>query len=105
MYLATASATFDSTGTAVATVGPDRASESWHVTNMVTNSNSSSQTKLDVFRYNPSGTRLDHSDRANNDVSPSDFEVPKGQKIAFKWVNGTPGSSASCTIEGERHGI
>lgn len=105
MYLGTATATFDSNGVAVSIVGPPRAREAWKVKQLVSRTDSTTPTKLDVFRYNTSGPRLDHTDRGNADVSPCDYDVPNGQKLAFQWTGGSAGASAYCDMDGERYGV
>jgi hypothetical protein len=105
VFLATSNATFDSTGKAVAVVGPIRARENWDVKQLVTRTTSSSQTRLTVYRYNESGPKLDTTSRANNDVSPCDYHVPSGQKLAFVWTGGTVGTIATIDIDGERYGV
>jgi hypothetical protein len=105
MYLATAQATFDSSGNAVAITGPLRARESWQVKQLMTRTTSVNSTQLTVRRYNESGPKLDYTGRANNDVSPCDYDVPSGQKLAFVWSGGTAGTVATCDIDGERYGV
>lgn len=105
MFLGQARAVFNSAGIAEAVIGPERSNESWQAKQLVSHTDSVSQTKLDVFRYNTSGPRLDHTDKANNDVSPCDYEIPSGQKLAFRWTGGTPNTAAFCDIDGERNGI
>jgi hypothetical protein len=105
VFLARAQAIFDANGVATDSKGPFRAHESWRVQQLATRTSSALVTTLTVYRYNTSGPRLDFTNKGNGDVSPCDYDVPSGQNLTFQWTGGTPGTVATCDIDGERYGV
>lgn len=98
--------TFNSSGEARITANPDRANESWKVVRYQTKTSSTSQTRLTVYRGSErAGTRIDYTNRGNNDVSENFNPIPvpaHGSPLLFVWTGGTPGSMAEITILGDK---
>ena len=94
------SVTLDSNGSYTLTnIGPVRYRQRWHVT--LFSCSASSTCRLTVYR-GPAGSRqIDYTSKGIGDTSPRDDTLRSGEYLTFVWSNGTAGSSASITVEGE----
>lgn len=93
----------DSTGRAVATAGPGKFGEQWDISLITTNTNSTTQAQLRVYRGVESTTsQVLSTYSANNDTaSGSTISVRAGDKLVFVWSNADPGSICTARIEGD----
>jgi hypothetical protein len=100
-----AQAVADANGRAVATAGPDRFGDRWDISLMNTNTNSTSQTELRVYRgVESESARILGTYAANSDTaSGSTITVMSGDKLVFVWSNADPGSICTVRIEGDFH--
>lgn len=98
-----AQATADATGRAVATAGPRKFGEQWDISLITTNTNSTAQAQLRVYRGVESTTsQVLSTYSANNDTaSGSTISVRAGDKLVFVWSNADPGSICTARIEGD----
>lgn len=105
--LASANATFisDGVGGSVARVphlGPRRYGTTWHVTHMVSTTNSVVPSQVRVYRNIESPTTIvDGSDSANQDTSETDITLGSGEFLTFVWTKGDIGAIATITVSGE----
>lgn len=92
-------AVFDANGDAVGEilVGPN---QRWEVTLLNTNTTSTSQTRLTVYRGPVESTQVDFSRTGNGDTSNTDIKLQQGEKLSAKWTGGTPGAQATLNIQG-----
>lgn len=97
-------ATADANGRAVGTTGPERYGERWSVTLINTNTNSSTESELKVYRGVESnsarvlGTYSGNSDTAGGGKP---IDVPSGDKLVFVWSGASPGAICTARLEGD----
>lgn len=98
-----AQATANGTGRAVAEAGPKRAGDRWEITLINTNTNSTAQAELRVYRgVESESARLFGTFSANSDTaSGSTITVGSGDKLVFVWSGADIGSICTARIEGD----
>lgn len=98
-----AQATANSSGRAVATAGPSRYGDRWEISLINSNTTSTAQAELRVYRGVESETaRILGSYGANSDTaSGSTVTVRAGEKLVFVWSNADVGAICTARIEGE----
>jgi hypothetical protein len=98
-----AQATADGTGRAVDSLGPAKFGDQWDISLISTNTTSTSQAQLRVYRgVESDSTMILSTYSANNDTaSGSKITVRAGDKLVFVWSNADPGSICTARIEGE----
>lgn len=95
-------AIFDANGEARASTGPSVYGIDWHISRLVTNSDSPTICELSVYRNSESPTtKEDHTFIGNDDSSETNIVLRSGESILFVWSNGTTGSHATAIISGE----
>lgn len=97
---ANANITLDSTGNGIAFLGPTYPGERWSVS--LFSARGTSSAKLEIFR-GTSMSKLDGTNRADNDTSNTDISLMAGESLRFVWTNGTTGASMQCTVQGDRY--
>jgi hypothetical protein len=98
-----AQATADANGRAVAEAAPEKFGDSWEVTLISTNTNSTSESQLRVYRGVESASALLLSTySANNDNASGGaaINVGAGDKLVFVWSGASSGSICTARIEG-----
>lgn len=99
-----AQATADASGRAVAYAGPEKFGDQWDVSLINTNTTSTAQTELRVYRGVESDTtRLIGTYSGNNDTASGSkpITVRAGDKLVFVWTGADVGSICTARIEGE----
>lgn len=93
----------DSSGTVEVATGPGKFGEQWDISLITTNTNSTAQAQLRVYRGAVADTaQILSTYAANNDTaSGSTISVRAGDKLVFVWSNADPGSICTARIEGE----
>lgn len=100
--LQTQTVTLDAAGTGRVEVGPSVYGVTWHVTLMVTTSDSVLSPTLRVYRNTVTdGAIVDQTLLGGGDVSDCDLTLTAGQRLVARWTGGTPGAHATFNIEGE----
>lgn len=98
-----ASATADSTGTATVTIGPHRYGDSWYITLISSEVQSTKQTTLTIYRGVPSNTSIIGGTYSGNFDSASGgapIVVKDGDKLTFQWTNCNQGDVCQARLEG-----
>lgn len=103
MILSTSiSATFDSAGKAVASIGPTRNNQGWNIkriTTVIVNTNNAETLKL--YRSSETASNfVDGSKQAWQDVNETDITLMSLESLIFVWGAGTPGKIATATLTG-----
>lgn len=98
-----AQATADANGRAEVSAGPDKFGDRWEINLITTNTNSTAQTELRVYRgVESETTRVLGTYAANNDTASGTTLVARaGEKLVFVWSNADPGSICTVRIEGD----
>lgn len=92
--------TLDSTGTGIINFDTVFPSKIWQILRIQISCNSQAQTTFEIYLVNNSyqtyisGTTIGNN---NSDTTPN-LQVPAGQYLMGKWLNGTSGSIARCDI-------
>ncbi len=96
-------ATADANGRAVAQKGPQKYGTSWMVRMLSTTTNSTSESRLYVYRnFESQSTKVDSTYSGNNDISSgNEIAISSQEKLLFIWENATPGSICTCRFEGD----
>lgn len=98
-----AQATADANGRAVDNAGPAKYGETWEITLINTNTTSTAETELRVYRGVESetcrilGTYSGNSDNAGG----SPVKVQSPDKLIFVWSGATAGAICTARIEGD----
>lgn len=94
---------FDANGNASAVIGPDRAGQHWHITRLVTTAGAPGDfVRLMVYRnFEAASSALDSTYQGAQATSETDITLLEGERLLFKWTNGTPGQPATIAISGE----
>jgi hypothetical protein len=96
--------TADANGRAVASTGPKKFGESWDVTLISTNTNSTAESQLRVYRGVESETsQILSTYSGNSDTAGggSNIKVPAQDKLVFVWSGCDAGSTCNARIEGD----
>lgn len=98
-----AQATANASGRAVAFAGPGKFGEQWDISLITTNTNSTAQAQLRVYRGVESDTaQILSTYSANNDsAGGSTITVRAGDKLVFVWSNADPGAICTARLEGD----
>lgn len=92
----------DSTGRATATTGPRKYGDVWHITSITTESTSTTDVQLRVYRNAESpSARIESTYAGKSDTSPCDYTFKAGEKLVYVWSGASPGASCTSRIEGE----
>lgn len=97
-------ATFNASGEARIIALPDRARDVWKVSRYQCHTDSTTATRLTVYKGTElQGSRVDFTKRGNDDISENfhTFDVRFGQPLVFVWTGGTSGKTAEISIYGE----
>lgn len=97
-------ATADADGRAVASTGPAKYGESWDVSLINTNTTSTAQSQLIVYRgVESNSTRILGTYSGNNDTAGggSNIKIPAQDKLVFVWTGCDVGSICTARIEGD----
>lgn len=92
--------TLDSSGNGSVTLQPSNAHQTWHVTNVVVQTNPSSPTDVPECRITVGGSIVDTTYNGNNDSSDSKYDVPPGTSMVVSWTGGDPGILATVSVSG-----
>lgn len=96
------SAEFDANGKAVVTLSPPSL-EYWEVTSMaVFTTDPSDATTIPEARVTLDGVFKEGSYSGNLDASDTTYRLEKGQQFTCTWTGGTPGRTATFTLNGTR---
>lgn len=96
-------ATFDALGVAlVDSVGPATPFERWVVESTQAMSNSALQSRLEIHDNSARSRLVEGTYSGNQDTTNTVFRVPRGTKLYYRWTSGTPGATASITLNGRR---
>lgn len=91
-------------GTATVTnVGPIKNGERWEITN--TSVNTTVGCNFQSFRGDPNSTgigQIDFTTKGTGDSSDTVIKLQSGERISFRWSNGTVGGIGVVTISGNR---
>lgn len=93
----------DGTGVAraVASMGPDRYGDVWHVTLMSSTSDSLTDVQLRVYRNMESpGAMIDSTYAGRQATSVCDYVLGNGEKVVAVWSKGDIGANMSLRLEG-----
>lgn len=95
--------TADADGRVSVSTGPAKYGESWTVKMVTTNTNSTSESQLWVYRGVESSTAMVLSTYSGNqDVAGgSEITVPAQDKLVFVWSNASVGAICTARIEGD----
>lgn len=94
----------DATGTTRAITGPAKYGESWEITLMSVNTNSTAQAQLRVYRGVESDTaQILSTYSANNDTAGggAPIKVQSGENLVFVWTGADSGSVCTARLEGD----
>lgn len=87
----------------VSGVGPQVYGERWVIEATQTRvENSTAESRLEIFR-NGTTQIVEGTYSGNQDNSNTRMELNTGEKLWFKWTNGTPGAQAIVTLYGRRY--
>jgi hypothetical protein len=92
--------TIGADGTATVTTGPENSQERWVIDNQ--SASGTAVAKLSVYRGQDTSRQIDVTVRADNDSSATVIQVKRGEKVTFRWTNGTVGASMMVHLEGQR---
>lgn len=98
-----AQATANASGRAVAEAGPEKYGDIWEVTLISSNSNSSAESQLRVYRgVESNSAQLLSTYSANNDNASggSAITVGAGDRLVFVWSGASSGAICTARIEG-----
>lgn len=103
-FTASARAIADSSGVAIARIGPERAFEQWHITSVAIQSTSSTLVpELREFRNNPIESALIGTSRSGDlDSGSADILLQSGEDIVYRWTNVDVGAACTVTVSGMR---
>ena len=96
-------ATADATGTASGTKGPYRYGDQWYIDIIASETNSSKQTTLTVYRGIQSNTSIlagTFSGNFDQATGGSPIVVKDGDKLTFVWTGCNPGDICQATLTG-----
>lgn len=94
--------TLDGAGQGTLLAGPGKYGETWNITRITTNGNSTLDPDLRIYRGAPGGTSmLDTTARGNGDVSETSLTVQSGERIAAQYTLGTAGAIMNLFLEGD----
>lgn len=99
-----AQATADGNGRAETSVGPAKFGDQWDISLISTNTTSTAQAQLRVYRgVESDSAQILSTYSANNDTASggATITVRAGDKLVFVWTNADPGSICTARIEGE----
>jgi hypothetical protein len=97
-------ATANANGRAEGSTGPDKYGDQWEITLINTNTTSTAQTELRVYRGVESDTtRILGTYSANSDTAGggTGITVRAGEKLVFVWSNADVGAICTARIEGD----
>jgi hypothetical protein len=98
----TKNATFDANGVAVVTYSPP-ALEYWDITSTgVQTDDPTTSTVIPEARVTLDGVFKEGTFSGNFDSSDTHFHIEKGQRFVCTWTGGTPGRTATFTVNGTR---
>ncbi len=102
--LSSSQAVANSTGIAIARVGPSKAGERWKIQRITVQSNSIGASKGTLYRGEPqTGQSIDNTRTANADTSETDVELRAPEYLSFQWENASIGAICIITCDGERY--
>lgn len=88
--------------TATGRIGPSRYGETWHITLMTTQSNSTTDVELRVYRNVESpGSMVDSTYSGRSATSPCDLKLRVGESLVAVWSKGDIGAIHTLRVEGE----
>lgn len=96
----------DGTGVARATtsIGPDRYGDIWKIVLMTTQSTSTTDVELRVYRNVESrGSMIDSTYAGRSATSPCEVWLKAGEKIVAVWTKGDIGATHSLRVEGTNY--
>jgi hypothetical protein len=97
-------ATANSSGVAEASIGPARYGDSWEISLINTTTNSTSESKLKVYRNAVADSaQVLSTYSGNNDTAGGgrDISLRSGEKLVFVWSNATVGAECTARLEGD----
>lgn len=96
-------ATANAEGRAEISKGPDKYGTSWNVRMFACSSNSTTESRLKVYRgFESPSAMVASTYSGNGDTSGGDeIEVSSNEKLLFVWENASPGSLCTCRFEGD----
>lgn len=95
-------AEFDATGKAVVTLSPPSL-EYWEISSMaVVTTDPTDSTVVPEARVTLDGVFKEGSYSGNLDASDTSYRIEKGQQFTCTWTGGTPGRTATFTVNGTR---
>lgn len=96
-------ATANANGRAVGSAGPAKFGDQWDISLINSNTTSTAQSELRVYRgVESESARILASYSGNSDTaSGSTITVKSGDKLVFVWSKADPGSICTARIEGE----
>lgn len=98
----TRSAEFDASGTAVVTYSPPSL-EYWEITSVgVQTTDPTDSTVIPEARVTLDGVFKEGTYSGNLDASDTHYRIEKGQRFVCTWTGGTPGRTATFTLNGSR---
>lgn len=102
----TVRAVADANGRAVGELQVTRMGERWHITGMTTQSTSTNDTELRVYRGGEAASGLVASTYSGNlsSAGGSPLDLQFGDKLTAVWANATPGAQCTLTIWGDKLG-
>lgn len=101
-----ATATDDGTGVAraTATLGPSRYGDIWKIVLMTTQSTSTTDVELRIYRNVESpGAMLDSTYAGRSATSPCEIWLKAGESIVAVWTKGDIGATHSLRVEGTNY--
>jgi hypothetical protein len=102
LNIASPPATFDANGIAVVTVSPPSL-EYWEINSVgVQTDDPSDATVVPEARITLDGIYKDGTYSGNFDSSDTQYRIEKGQRFTCTWTGGTPGRTATLTLNGTR---
>lgn len=96
-------ATFNTSGIAIARIGPTRPNQTWHVTRVSTmiglGANKLEELRLYLNFESPT-CYLDGTKRAYQDTSETNITIAPQETMVMVWSKGTPGTTVTAFIVG-----
>lgn len=84
-------------------LGPQVYGERWEISATQTRvTGSTSETRLEIFR-NGTSQIVEGTYSGNQDNSNTPMDLQTGEKLWYKWSNGTPGALVNLTVSGKRY--
>lgn len=98
------SAIADATGTAVGRIGPFRGFERWYIRGLTTQSDSTDEVELRVYRGGVSDSNLVASSYSGklDTAGGSAIRLSPGEELVAQWTGATVGAKCTLRVEGER---